>query len=96
MLNKQPCVYLLASKPYGTIYLGVTSSLKKRVWEHKQNLVEGFTSKYRVHNLVWFEPHDTMYEAIAREKNLKNWRREWKISLIERHNPQWIDLYTGL
>ena len=96
MHDKQPCVYLLSSKPKGTLYLGVTSNLKKRVWEHKEDLVEGFTSKYRIHDLVWYELHDSMYQAISREKNLKNWERDWKISLIEQQNPRWLDLYPGL
>jgi putative endonuclease len=96
MSAKLPCVYLLASKPFGTLYIGVTSDLRKRIWEHKNDLVEGFTKKYRVHRLVWFEIHEDMYSAIEREKNLKNWQRDWKINLIERHNPGWHDLYPGL
>ena len=96
MSEISPCVYLLANKPNGTLYLGVTSNLRKRVWEHKHDLVEGFTRKYRVHRLVWFELHDNMYAAISREKNLKNWKRDWKIALIERGNPGWRDLYRDL
>ena len=96
MSDKLPCVYLLASKPHGTLYLGVTSDLRKRVWEHRENLVDGFSKKYRVHDLVWFELHESMYAAIQREKNLKNWKRDWKISLIESTNPDWHDLYPGL
>ena len=96
MSEKDPCVYLLASKPYGTLYVGVTSDLRKRVWEHRNDLVAGFTSKYEVHDLVWFEQHETMEAAIGREKNLKNWKRAWKIALIERENPGWCDLYPGL
>ena len=96
MLEKTPCVYLLASKPYGTLYIGVTSDLRKRIWQHKNNLVEGFSHKYKVHRLVWYELHETMYTAIEREKNLKNWKRDWKISLIEQQNPYWSDLYPGL
>ena len=96
MSAKLPCVYLLASKPFGTLYIGVTSDLRKRIWEHKNDLVAGFTKKYRVHRLVWFEIHEDMYSAIEREKNLKNWQRDWKIKLIERHNPNWHDLYPGL
>ena len=87
MSAKSPCVYLLASKPYGTLYIGVTSDLRKRAWQHKNNLVESFSQKYGVHRLVWFELHETMYAAIEREKNLKNWKRDWKISLIERQIP---------
>ena len=96
MSDKSPCVYLLANKPNGTLYLGVTSDLRKRVWEHKHDLIEGFTRKYRVHRLVWFELHDSMYTAISREKNLKNWKRDWKIALIESGNPGWRDLYKEL
>ena len=96
MSDKAPCVYLLASKPYGTLYLGVTSHLRKRVWEHKEGLAYGFSKKYKVHRLVWFELHQNMYSAITREKNLKNWKRDWKISLIEEQNPDWHDLYPGL
>jgi len=93
---KQPCVYLLASKRNGTLYIGVTSDLMRRVWEHKQNAVEGFTKKYGVHMLVWFEMHEDMYSAITREKALKEWKRAWKLELIERSNPIWKDLYEEL
>lgn len=92
----QPCVYILASKRNGTLYVGVTSDLIKRVWEHKSNLVAGFTKKYRVHTLVWYEGHETMESAIAREKALKAWKREWKLELIEKENPAWEDLYEKL
>ncbi len=93
---KQPCVYMLASKRNGTLYAGVTSDLLKRVWEHKNDLVDGFTKKYRIHDLVWFEVHEDMHAAIIREKNIKAWKRAWKIELIEQANPEWIDLYNGL
>jgi putative endonuclease len=93
---KQPCVYLLASRRNGTLYVGVTSNLVKRVWEHKQDVVEGFTKRYRVHTLVWYELHDSMEAAIRREKAIKEWRRRWKIALIERTNPNWRDLYEDL
>lgn len=93
---KQPCVYLLASQRNGTLYIGVTSDLVKRVWEHKQDLVEGFTKKYGVHALVWYEQHADMLAAIAREKALKEWKRAWKLELIEKMNPEWKDLYEGL
>ncbi|MDH3760447.1 MAG: GIY-YIG nuclease family protein [Gammaproteobacteria bacterium] len=96
MNEKCPCVYLLANKPFGTLYIGVTSDLKKRIWQHKNNLVEGFSNKYKLHRLVWFELHLSMYAAIDREKNLKNWNREWKINLLEKANPNWRDLYPGL
>ena len=96
MSAKSPCVYILASKPYGTLYIGVTSDLRKRIWQHKNSLVDGFSNKYKVHRLVWFELHESMYTAIEREKNLKNWKRDWKISLIEGQNHDWGDLYPGL
>ncbi len=95
-MRKQPCVYILASQRNGTLYIGVTSDLVKRVWEHQHNLVEGFTQRYGVHTLVYFEPHDTMEEAIRREKQLKKWNRAWKIVLIEQHNPQWEDLWSTI
>lgn len=93
---KQPCVYLLASQRNGTLYIGVTPDLIKRVWEHKQDSVEGFTKKYGVHDLVWYEQHEDMLAAIAREKTLKEWKRAWKLELIEKMNPEWKDLYEDL
>jgi putative endonuclease len=93
---KQPCVYLLASRRNGTLYVGVTSNLIKRVWEHKNHVVEGFTDKYGVDRLVWYEPHPTMESAIRREKAVKEWKRAWKLALIEKSNPGWDDLYEGL
>ena len=96
MQERNPCVYLLASAPRGTLYVGVTSNLAKRVWEHKSNIISGFTCSYHVHFLVWFEQHESMVSAIAREKRMKEWRRLWKIELIERTNPQWRDLYPEL
>lgn len=87
---------MLASKRNGTLYAGVTSDLLKRVWEHKNDLIDGFTKKYRIHHLVWFEVHEDMHAAIIREKNIKAWKRAWKIELIEEANPEWIDLYNGL
>ena len=95
-MKKQPCVYLLASKRNGTLYAGVTSNLVKRVWEHKQHAVAGFTKKYNVTQLVWYEVHETMASAISREKQIKNWKRAWKINVIEAMNPQWRDLYNDL
>jgi putative endonuclease len=89
-------VYLLASKPYGTLYIGTTSDLPRRVWEHKQKLVPGFTRRYGVDRLVWFEIHQSAADALRREKRLKEWKRDWKINLIERDNPHWIDLYASL
>src|SRR5699024_9100879 len=93
---KQPCVYILCNRPNGTLYIGVTSNLPQRVWQHKNDLVEGFTRRYRVHRLVYFEMLDEMYTAITREKQLKNWKRQWKVSLIERRNPDWRDLYQDI
>ena len=93
---KQPCVYMLASQRNGTLYIGVTSNLIKRVWEHKQDFVEGFTKKHGVHDLVWYEQHEDMLAAITREKALKEWKRAWKLELIEKLNPDWKDLYEGL
>ena len=92
-MEREPCVYLLASKRNGTLYVGVTSNLVKRVWEHKQHTVEGFTRKYQVDRLVWYEMHETMASAISREKAIKNWERAWKIKVIEQMNPGWMDLY---
>jgi putative endonuclease len=91
--EKNPCAYILASRRNGTLYIGVTSDLFQRVALHKQNLIEGFTKRYRVHRLVYYETHPTMEAAIRREKQLKEWRRAWKIRLIESMNPEWIDLF---
>ena len=96
METMQPCVYILASGRNGTLYIGVTSDLIKRVWEHKNDFVDGFTKRYGVHVLVWYEVHETMRSAIAREKALKNWKRSWKLGLIETANPDWLDLYSEL
>jgi putative endonuclease len=93
---KEPCVYLLSSRYRGTLYTGVTSDLIKRVWQHKSDFVAGFTQKYGVHELVWYELHATMHEAIARERAIKEWKRAWKIELIEQGNPQWRDLYSEI
>jgi len=93
---KEPCVYILSNHRRGTLYIGVTSNLIKRVWEHKQGLVDGFTKKYQIHTLVYFEMADDMPTAIAREKQLKKWRRMWKIELIEKQNNEWRDLYADL
>lgn len=93
---KQPAVYILASQRNGTLYIGVTSDLIKRIWEHKQDLVEGFTQKYKVHQLVYFEQHQDMLAAITREKQLKKWNRAWKLALIEKTNPDWRDLWPDI
>ena len=90
---KQAAVYIIASQRNGTLYVGVTSNLAQRVWQHKQGLVEGFTKRYCIKMLVWYELHETMYAAIEREKMIKKWRRDWKIALIEMDNPQWYDLW---
>ena len=95
-MNKQPAVYIIASKRNGTLYIGVTSDLVKRIWEHKNNMVEGFTKRYNVHRLVWYELYANMESAITREKRLKNWKRKWKLELIESINPKWQDLYRGI
>ena len=91
-MSKQPVVYILASKRNGTLYIGVTSNLPKRVWEHKNDLVEGFTNRYGVHRLVYYELHGDMVSAISREKQIKKWNRAWKLELIEKQNPNWSDL----
>ena len=91
--ERNPCVYVLASQRNGTLYVGVTSDLAQRVSLHKQDLIEGFAKKYRVHLLVYYETHSMMDAAIRREKQIKEWRRLWKIRLIESMNPEWIDLF---
>ena len=91
-MGKLPVVYILASKKDGTLYTGVTSDLARRIWEHKNNLVKGFTKRYSIHNLVWYEVHESMESAIEREKRLKDWKRIWKLELIESNNPEWRDL----
>ena len=93
---KEPCVYILASKPYGTLYIGVTSDLIARLWQHRTGQVKGFTKRYVVHILLRFEQFATMHDAISREKQLKRWHRQWKINLIESENPQWVDLAPSL
>jgi putative endonuclease len=92
-MAKQPAVYILASKPNGTLYIGVTSDLPKRVWEHKHASVDGFTKRYEVHRLVYYELHKDMLSAITREKQLKKWNRAWKLELIETQNREWKDLW---
>ncbi|MDH5218981.1 MAG: GIY-YIG nuclease family protein [Gammaproteobacteria bacterium] len=95
-MEKTPCVYMLASKPFGTLYTGVTSDLVKRVWEHKNNMVDGFSKKYGVHTLVWYEIHESMESAILREKQIKRWNRLWKVELVSHSNSEWKDLYYGI
>ena len=89
-------MYILCSKRNGTLYTGVTSNLPKRIYEHKHNLVDGFTKKYSVHSLVWFERYESADEAITREKQIKKWNRKWKLELIEEKNPEWNDLYDSI
>ncbi len=95
-MNKQFYVYILASKRNGTLYIGVTSNIIQRVWQHKQQSVDGFTKKYNIKDLVYFEVHDNAENAIKREKQLKKWRRAWKIKLIEENNQEWNDLYDTI
>ena len=95
-MHKQPAVYILASKRNGTLYIGVTSNLIKRAWEHKNGTTAGFTKKYNVHTLVHDELFEDMSAAILREKQMKKWRRAWKIELIEKSNPAWRDLWPDI
>ena len=96
MSEKRPCVHILASKRNGTLYTGVTSDIARRAWQHRSNAVDGFVRGYGVHRLVFVEFYETMADAILREKRIKKWRRAWKLELVERHNPQWRDLYDKL
>jgi len=93
---KEFYVYILCSKRNGTLYTGVTSSLIKRVYEHKNDFVDGFTQRYKVHKLVWYETHESWESAIKREKQIKKWKRAWKLILIEKRNPLWDDLYETI
>jgi len=95
-MNKQPCVYMLSSQRNGTLYVGVTSDLIGRVYQHRTGMVDCFTKRYRIHDLVWYEIHEIMESAILREKQLKNWSRIPKIRLIEQQNPEWQDLWPDL
>ena len=95
-MTKEFYVYILASKRNGTLYTGITSNLTQRVWQHKNNAIEGFTQKYNVKMLVFYEVHDNVESAITREKQIKKWRRAWKLQLIENRNPQWADLYEEI
>ena len=95
-MPKQPAVYILASQRNGTLYIGVTSNLQKRAWEHKNDLIEGFTKQYKVHRLVYYELHGDMVSAITREKQMKKRNRAWKLQLIESQNPNWKDLWDGI
>jgi putative endonuclease len=95
-MEKSYCVYILASRRYGTLYTGVTSDLVKRAWQHREKLVDGFTKQYDVGKLVWYEIHEDVLAAITREKQIKKWNRAWKIQLIQEQNPRWDDLYASL
>ena len=95
-MEKLPGVYILTNKPRGTLYIGVTSNLPQRIWQHKNKVTKGFTEKHKLNKLVWYEVHDNMMSAIEREKALKAWKREWKIRIIEEMNPTWGDLYDDL
>ena len=95
-MKQSPAVYILASKRNGTLYIGVTSDLPGRVWQPRNGAIEGFSEKYNVHQLVYYEMHDEMIAAITREKQLKKWNRAWKLRLIEEFNPQWRDLYGDI
>ena len=89
-------IYIMASRRNGTLYIGITNDIVRRVYEHKNNFIDGFTSKYGIHNLVYYEQFDNIESAIQREKQLKKWNRKWKLELIERANPNWKDLYEDL
>ena len=95
-MEKPSYVYIMASGLYGTLYIGVTSDLIRRVWQHRESVVDGFTSEYCVKRLVWFEQHTDIYSAITREKQIKKWRRDWKIELIQKNNPLWRDLFSDI
>ena len=94
--SMQYYVYILASRKNGTMYIAVTSNRVKRMYAHKEGLLEGFTKKYKVNDLVYYEQADNVNEAVIREKQLKKWNRQWKINLIEKENPGWLDLFDGL
>ncbi|NHI01630.1 MULTISPECIES: GIY-YIG nuclease family protein [Oceanimonas] len=93
---KAPAVYIVTNKRNGTLYIGVTSNLVQRIWQHRQHEADGFTAKYDLHRLIYFESHSSMYDAITREKQLKRWKRDWKIRLIEEFNPHWQDLWNDI
>jgi len=95
-MAKQPALYIQASKRNGTLYVGVTSKLVQRVWQHRNNQREGFSQRYNVHRLVYFELHQCMEQAITREKQIKKWNRKWKLGLIQKNNPEWIDLWEEI
>ena len=95
-MDKQPAVYILANRRNGTLYVGVTSDLRRRIWQHKNDVIPGFTSAHEVHSLVYYELHGSMLAAIEREKRIKKWHRKWKMNLIESSNPEWRDLWDDI
>jgi putative endonuclease len=95
-MEKRPAVYMLTNRPFGTLYIGVTSNLLSRVWQHREDSAEGFSRTHQLHCLVWYEMHATMHSAISREKQLKHWRRSWKIGLIVEKNQDWRDLWLEI
>ena len=95
-MEKLPCVYILTNKPLGTLYIGVTSNLPQRIWQHKTKVTKGFTEKYNLNKIVWYEAHEDIMSVMQREKALKVWKRDWKIRIIEEMNPLWRDLYVDL
>ena len=95
-MDRQYYVYILASGTYGTLYVGITSDLIGRVWQHREGVVHGFTKTHHAHRLVWYEVHESAYEAITREKRIKKWNRDWKVNLIQAMNPGWEDLYDAI
>lgn len=95
-MHKEPAVYILANKKNGTLYIGVTSDLRKRIYQHKNGLFQRFSCKYEIHMLVYYELHESMEAAITREKQIKKWNRDWKIELIASQNPEWGDLYSSI
>ena len=96
MNRREPAVYIITNQPKGTLYIGVTSNLPSRIWNHKQRTVEGFAKRYGLDQLVWYEYHDEMEQAILREKRLKKWERPWKLRLVHESNPEWRDLFEDL
>ncbi|MFK7794749.1 MAG: GIY-YIG nuclease family protein [Gammaproteobacteria bacterium] len=95
-MEKSPCVYIVTNKKNGTLYLGVTTQLRQRIWQHKEKVADGFSKRYELDLLVYYELHDTIESSILREKQLKNWNRQWKLKLIYEFNPEWLDLYLEL
>ncbi|MEO7744400.1 MAG: GIY-YIG nuclease family protein [Usitatibacter sp.] len=95
-MGRQYFVYILTNRVYGTLYVGITNDLARRTWEHKNDFVAGFCRENALHRLVWYEMHESPYEAITREKRIKNWNRGWKINLIQQMNPDWMDLYDAI